>query len=253
MQQEINNFTLLEGIISVEAVINSGKRNIEKVYIDRVKYQKRDRKITHMISVLKSKSIYFELCDRTFIDELCEGSSHGGVVAIATERTYTGLDCLLSVLSGCEYLCSFDGVEDPYNFGYSLRNMYAFGCRGFIVPKRNWMTSANIVAKSSAGASELCEMAISENDEELVSLIKKHNIDIVCSALSHTSVSLFDFKPDRPFVLFIGGEKRGISKTIFENANKVVHIPYGNENAKYSLPTASCAAIFAYHLSNTQK
>ncbi len=246
----MNNQTQLEGIISVEAALKSGKRKIEKVYIDKGKHEKRDRKIIHFISLLKSSGISFELCERSKIDEMCDGTSHGGVTAKVSERTYSSLVSLLDSLGSYEYVCMLDGVEDPFNFGYSIRNMFAFGCRGFIIPERNWMSASNIVAKSSAGASELCEMAISSSDEELVSLLKKNNIDIVCSALSPTSIPLFDFKPSKPFVLFIGGEKRGISKVIFENADKVVHIPYSNENAKYSLPTASCAAIFASYLSN---
>ncbi len=141
-----------------------------------------------------------------------------------------------------------DGVEDPFNFGYSVRNLFAFGAYGFILPKRNWLTASNVVARSSAGASELCNIAISSDDTSTVELIKQKNIDIVCAALSGDSISLYDFNPTKPFVLFIGGEKRGISKEFMENANTVVHIPYANQNAKYSLPTASAAAIFASHL-----
>lgn len=244
------NSNYLEGIISIESSITSGKRKIIKVYADREKIEKRDRKATRFMSLLKNNGIEFELCDRAFIDSLADGTSHGGFVAEVSERSFADLEDLISSLSHGEYLVMLDGVEDPFNFGYSVRNLFAFGCKGFIIPKRNWMTAANVVAKSSAGASELCEMAVSENDDELVALLKKEGVDIVCSALSSTSVSLFDYKPDKPFVLFIGGEKRGISKTIIESADTVVHIPYSNENARYSLPTASCAAIFGSYLSS---
>lgn len=244
------NGIFLEGIISIESAIVSGKRNVLKVYADKNKVEKRDRKATRFLSLLKKLEIPYELCERSYIDSLADGTSHGGFAAQVSERSYTSINELLSTLNEGEYLVMLDGVEDPFNFGYSIRNMFAFGCKGFIMPERNWMTSANVVAKSSAGASELCEMAIAPNDDELVKLIKDCGIDIVCSALSKDSVSLFDFKPQKPFVLFIGGEKRGISKTFMENADTVVHIPYSNENAKYSLPTASCAAIFASYLSS---
>ena len=52
---------ILEGTISIEAAINAGFRNVLKVYIDQSKKEKRDRKITHFISILKSNNIPFEL------------------------------------------------------------------------------------------------------------------------------------------------------------------------------------------------
>lgn len=245
-----DNCILLEGIISLDAAIKARKREIFKVYIDKAKQEKRDRKITHLISMLKKENIQFSLCDREYIDSISSGTSHGGVVAEVGNYVFTDAEKLLGGLCCGEYLVMLDGVEDPFNFGYSIRNLFAFGCKGFIIPERNWMSAANVVSTSSAGASELCDMAISKNDDELVRLIHENGIDIVCSALSSSSVSLFEFMPEKPFVLFIGGEKRGISKTFMENADKVVHIPYSNDDAKYSLPTASCAAIFGSHLSS---
>ena len=240
----------LEGILSIESAITANKRKIIKVFADKDKVQKRDRKATRFISLLKKENISYELCERAYIDSLAEGTSHGGFVSQVSDRSYSDINELLANLKSGEYLVMLDGVEDPFNFGYSIRNMFAFGCKGFIMPERNWMSCANVVAKSSAGASELCEMAVAPNDVQLVKLLRECGIDIVCAALSSTSCSLFDFKPQKPFVLFIGGEKRGISKEIMENADKVVHIPYSNENARYSLPTASCAAIFASYLSS---
>lgn len=244
------NHVFIEGIISVNAVLTSGKRRIYNIFIDKAKYEKRDRKITHLVSMLKKLSVPFSLSDRSYIDLLAEGSSHGGVIAEVGDRCFCALQDVLLSLKDNTYAVMLDGVEDPFNFGYSIRNLFAFGCKSFIIPKRNWMTASNIVATSSAGASELCDMAIIDSDEELVSCLKESGVEIVCSALSSSSVPIFKFKPNNPFVLFIGGEKRGISKTFMENADKVVHIPYNNDHAKYSLPTASCAAIFGSYLSD---
>ncbi len=247
-----NNKIYLEGIISIEATIASGKRTVYEVFCDKSKVEKRDRKATYFTSFLKRNNINYKLCDREFIDSLAEGTSHGGFIASVSERKYSNFDSILSSLGKGEYLVFLDGVEDPFNFGYSIRNLFAFGkCRGFIIPERNWMTSANIVAKASAGASERCNIAVAPSDDSLTAnKLIESGIDIVCSALSSTSIPLYSFKPLAPFILFIGGEKRGISKVFMEKASKIVHIPYSNPEAKYSLPTASCAAIFGSYLEN---
>ena len=255
----MNSNIILEGIISIQSAINSKKRSVDKVLVDLKKYKERDRKTTHFVSFLKENNIAFELCDRDYIDKTAaqnnvSGSTHGGFLAFCSERQYMPLDAHLEMLKNeGGYSIFLDGIEDPYNFGYCIRNSFALGAKGFLIPQRNWMQSAGSVARSSAGASEICEMSISSDDNETLNKIKQSGIKIVCAALSGTSIPLYDFKPDFPFILFIGGEKRGISSVFYENADFVVHIPYSNNNAKYSLPAASCAAIFSSHLSNITK
>ncbi len=252
----MNSNTILEGIVSIQSAINSNKRKIEKVLVDLKKYKERDRKTTHFISFLKQNNIPFELCERDYIEKTAlenkiSGTTHGGFLAFCSERQYMPLDVHLEMLKNeGGYSIFLDGIEDPYNFGYCIRNSFALGAKGFIVPQRSWMQSAGSVARSSAGASEMCEMSQSIDDSETLQMIKNSGVKIVCAALSQSSIPLCDFKPDFPFILFIGGEKRGISSVFYENADLVVHIPYANQNAKYSLPAASCAAIFSSHLSS---
>lgn len=245
-----DNSIILEGIISITACIESGKRSVGTVYVDKDKYEKRDRKTTRFVSMLKKNNIAFKLCDRSFIDNITDGSTHGGFAAEVSERTYLDFSEFVSGLKMGEYAVFLDGVEDPFNFGYSIRNLFAFGCRGFVIPQRNWMSAASTVAKASAGASEMCDLCTAPSDEKALEIIKESGVKTVCAGLSPTSVPLNEFECKDPFILFIGGEKRGISKTFFENADFVVNIPYANPLANYSLPTASCAAIFGSYLSN---
>ena len=245
---------ILEGIISIEAAIKSGKRQILNVFADKEKYEKRDRKAVRFLSYLKKEGIRYTLCERTYIDSITNGTTHGGFVATVSERSYMDFESFLQNFSKekAAFAVYLDGVEDPFNFGYSIRNLFAFGCRFFIVPQRNWMSAASTVAKASAGASEVCDICIAPDDDSALNMIKKYGVKTVCAGLSPTSVSLNEFSCIDPFILFIGGEKRGISKVFFEKADTVVHIPYSNPDANYSLPTASCAAIFGSYFSSTK-
>lgn len=254
MDKTINK-CFLEGIISIKACIESKNRAIEKLYIEKEKVIKRDRKIIQFISYLKNNSISYELLSRDDIDKIAEsngaGKTHGGVIAFVSERMYMDFDSFLSSLSKSNsYAVFLDGIEDPYNFGYAIRNIFAFGAFGFIIPQRNWMECAGVVSRASAGASELARITVAPDDKNVLDALKTHNLDIVCAAVSKDSISLVDFKFAKPFVLFIGGEKRGISKDFINNATSIVHIPYKNPDAKFSLPAASAAAIFASHLAN---
>ena len=253
---KIENNCLLEGIISVKACIEGKSRCIEQVYVDLDKRKKRDRKILGFLSYLKEKEIPVILAPRSEIDALVKehtrenaGSSHGGVVAFAGKRSYLTTEELLSNAKAGDYFVYLDGIEDPYNLGYCIRTLYAMGASGFILSDRDWESCSGVISRSSAGASELCKIALADKDDEYTAqTIKKYGVDIVCSALSAESVPLYSFNPEKPFVLFIGGEKRGISKPFMENAARVVHIPYARENVRYSLTAASVCAMYASHL-----
>ena len=247
--------TLLEGIISVKAAVEGKNRKVEKVYIDLNKRKQRDRKILAFVSFLKEANVEFDFLPREEIDAMVKavsgenaGNSHGGVIAFVSKRNFTKLSELLDSVEFGNYFVFLDGIEDPYNLGYCIRTLYAMGAGGFILPSRDWEKVWSVVARSSAGACELCKIAISENDSETAEAIEKAGLDIVCSALSKDSVPVHCFAPEKPFVLFIGGEKRGISEEFMEKATKVVHIPYAREHVRYSLPAASVCAIYASEL-----
>ncbi len=246
---------LLEGEISVRAAIEGQKRKIGTVYIDRNKKEKRDRKIIALLAYLKKSGVPFTLAPRDEIDALVRnrsgadaGHTHGGVIAFTSERSYGDLQELLANARHGDYFVCLDGIEDPFNFGYAVRVLYAMGCKGFLLPKRNWSGAAGITARASAGATELCEMAYLPEDEQAVRIFRENGVEIVCSALAGNSEPLNTFSPKKPFVLFIGGEKRGISPCFMEAADKIVHIPYVRSAVRYSLPTATVCAMFAARL-----
>lgn len=247
---------ILEGIISVRAAVEGGARKIECVYLDLEKYKKRDRKITGFLSFLKARGIKTELCERARIDELVRasdenaGTTHGGVAALVGERRYAEVSELLDkTVSERGYCIYLDGVEDPFNLGYSARALYAFGASGLILPKRDRHIGAGVLARSSAGASELIPTAqLSDCDDEkarlqFISEIKRRGISLCCAAVSSESVSLLEYDRGFPMILFIGGEKRGISPEFVENADSLIHIPYASDSVRYSLPTATVAAV----------
>ena len=138
-----------------------------------------------------------------------------------------------------------EGIEDPYNFGYALRSIYAAGADAVILTPRNWMSAAGVVCRSSAGASELLPLFVSE-PEEAVHMAKAAGYKVVCAGI-RDSVSAFDADLTRPIFLIVGGEKRGISRAVLDLADKVVRLDYGRP-FRGSLSAASAASILAYEV-----
>lgn len=242
--------SVFEGIVSVRALINNissykcgnseNDRKIKRVLCDKERAKSKEFSwLTH-----RAEEFGFELlvCERDEIDAISVGNTHGGLVAICSERTIPNLSEKKIKHNG--FYVMLEGIEDPYNFGYALRSLYAAGVDGVVLGERNWMNAAGVVCRASAGASELLPLYIS--DETCVSLMKDCGYKIVCADL-RDSVSLFDAELKYPIFLIVGGEKRGISRGILKQADLRVRIDYGRDFAA-SLSAASAATIAGYEV-----
>ncbi len=251
MKEEITRFaesTVFEGMTSVRAVISSARsgvsdRRITKVLIDRDKARSRKNDISYLRAVSEELSFEIEYKDPSEIDEITVGSSHGGVVALCTGRTIGPLS-EAKIADGGFYVM-IEGIEDPYNFGYALRSIYAAGADGVILTPRNWMSAAGVVCRSSAGASELIPLYGSD-PSEAVDFFKSRNYKTVAAGI-RDSVSAYDADLKRPLFLVVGGEKRGISRAVLDKCGAVVRLEYGRE-FRASLSAASAASILAYEV-----
>ena len=252
MQKEEIKFSdscVFEGMTSIRAIIKSidmgtSDRRIEKIFYDDSKIKKISKEIGYFKAVSCKYGFELEATTTDRLENMTLGTSHGGIVAVTSERTIPPLSSE-TLLPDRGFFAMIQGIEDPYNFGYSLRSLYATGADGIILPKRNWMSAAGVVCRSSAGASELFD--IYEADaEDAVKIFKANGYTVVCAdentdnILGRTSLPL-------PILLIVGGEKRGISRNILDAADILVKINYSRE-FKASLSAASATTMFAYEI-----
>jgi len=251
---KFQNSLVFEGMTSIRSIINGiesgiNDRKITKVLFDKSKY----RKIAKDIGYLKAVSykLNYEVCEaeNDEIEKITLGASHGGIVAITEARNipYLSID---SDIKEKGFYCMIQGIEDPYNFGYSLRSLYACGCDGIILPERNWLSAAGVVARSSAGASELFPIY---NSDALAAtdIFHQKGYTIVC-ADERTDNVLGECTLEYPLLLIVGGEKRGISKELLNKTDVLVKIDYARE-FRASLSAASATTMFAYEIMRQNK
>ncbi len=234
---------VFEGMTSISAVINGKNRSIEKVLIDKEKLSSKRKQIDYLTHRSKELGFEIEYTTEAEIEKLTTGNSHGGIIALCSDRVIPALNELTPKADG--FYVMIDGIEDPYNFGYALRTIYAAGADGIVLTPRNWMTAAGVVCRSSAGASELLPIYISESDEAC-RFFKEHGIKVVCAGI-RDSVSAFDADLKKPVFLVVGGEKRGISAKVLSLADTIVRLDYGRDFSG-SLSAASAASVLAYEI-----
>lgn len=246
----MNNVTLIFGYISLSAALRGGKRAVHRVILDTERYNAVMRSKYHynekkQYAAIKSWDIPVDFVSKDEFLKITGGETAGGIAAEVGERRFCRPEKILCNKKG--YVLVIDGIEDPYNFGYVLRTIYAAGADGVILPERNFFTASDIVIRSSAGASEYLDIAVTSSLEDTVSLASAAGYTIAATAKSENAVSVYQADVARPLCLVLGGEKRGISKAVLDKADITISIPYPRE-CNYSLSASAAANIIAFQI-----
>ncbi len=252
MQKEDIKFldsTVFEGMTSIRAILESGEKGINdrkiiKILFDKDRMSKIHKEVGYLRAISSERGFDVVESSADELNEITLGASHGGIVAITGDRSLPYLTDETEIANDGFY-AMIQGIEDPYNFGYSLRSLYATGCTGIILPERNWMSAAGVVARSSAGASEMFEI-YKADPMDAANIFKAKGYKIVC-ADERTENILGECELKTPILLIVGGEKRGISRALLDQADILVKINYGRE-FKASLSAASATTMFAYEI-----
>ncbi len=254
MQKEFEKFapaTILEGMTSIRALFSARAENPGN-----------DRRITRLLFSIDSEArlkkelgwLGHRAEEEGFpiiplpadeISRLATGNTHGGLLAECTSRSIPPLSHAAASLPRDGFFALLEGIEDPYNFGYALRSLYAAGVSGIILPERNWMSAAGVVARASAGASELLPIYTADS-MEAADMFHALGYRVV-SADTRTDVLLPDADLALPLLLIVGGEKRGISRALLDCCDLAVKIPYARDFSA-SLSAASAATMLAYEI-----
>lgn len=256
MKKEYERFddsNVFEGIVSLRVLIanmekqasgdSPSDRRILSVHYDSERAKKEKKEAAWLGHRAEALGFSLILCDRDEINDMAVGNTHGGVAVTCSGRTLPRLTADAIVDGG--FYVMLEGIEDPYNFGYALRSLYAAGVSGIVLPERNWMSAAGVVCRASAGASELLPV-YTANGTEAASCFKEKGYKVVCADL-RDSVSLYDADLALPVFLVVGGEKRGISASLWEAADLRVRIDYARDFGA-SLSAASAATVVGYEI-----
>ncbi len=244
------NSNIFEGITSIKALIKAkeqalNNRIIETVFYDKNKEKSKRRELNFLRQ--KSKAHNFELqpVSGEKIEKIAVGSSHGGIIALCGDREIPPLSQNAEMILPNGFYLLLEGIEDPYNFGSALRSVYAAGVNGVILPERNWMGAAGVVARASAGASELLPIYTS-NSLDAVKIFRSIGYKIVCADTKEAE-SVYSQSLHYPIFLIIGGEKRGISRAILDISDYRIKIEYGR-HFPAALSASSAAAVLAFEV-----
>ena len=251
MKKEESRFiesNIFEGMVSIRAIMNScdnciSDRRITRVFVSEDKAKKRAKELSYIKARSYDLGYSIETIPQPDFDEMTIGNTHGGLLCECTQRTIPELTA--DAIKDNGFYVMLDGIEDPYNFGYAIRSLYAAGVDGIILTPRNWMSAAGVVCRASAGASETIPMYMSDGIRA-AEIFKAKSYDVLCSDIKN-SVSAYETELKFPVFLIVGGEKRGISSELLEACDKIVRLDYKTDFGM-ALSAASAASILAFEI-----
>lgn len=227
----------LEGHVSVEAALAAGRRTIQSVLVSEV--AKKD-KLEPALAEARRRGVPVRTVPEATLDQIAHGRSHGGIVAICTERGPDPESSLEPVLRGPEppFLLLLEGVDDPRNFGWTLRTAEAMGAHAVLLKRKNWDLDETAVMRASSGAFD--RLPVVRIEEEFVERLRARGLAIwACVPRAKKSIYDADFR--KPAVVCVGGEKRGLSGALREDCTGFVAIP--TKPGATSLSMSHAAAI----------
>jgi 23S rRNA (guanosine2251-2'-O)-methyltransferase len=235
--------TVLEGHISVSAALQAGYRSIRAVYLQRGRHHPQ---VERAADLARSLAVPVKRVDADVVAAHAAGRSHGGIIALAGARNWQTFEELI-VDEATPFLTMLDGLEDPYNLGQAIRALYAAGATGLVLRQRDWRGADGVVARASAGASELMPTAVVASAEEALAGLRSATLRVACAVRGRNVPPVDQVDLTGGLFLIVGGEKRGISRPVVESADLLFTVPYGRV-FQPSLGATAATAVIAYEV-----
>ncbi|MGI9822493.1 23S rRNA (guanosine(2251)-2'-O)-methyltransferase RlmB [Agromyces sp. Marseille-Q5079] len=210
-----------------------------------------DDRVKEAMKIATNRGIPILEVMRPELDRLAgEGGVHQGLALKVPPYEYAHpIELLDEILAGDEtpLFVALDGITDARNLGAIIRSTAAFGGQGVIVPQRRSVGVNAGAWKTSAGAAARVPVAMASNLTQTLKALKERGV-FVLGLDGDGDVSLPGLSwAERPIVIVVGSEGKGLSRLVAETCDAIVSIPISA--ATESLNAGIAASVTLYEIS----
>lgn len=207
-----------------------------------------DDRVKEMLAIATHRDIPVLEVTRPELDRMAGFDGvHQGVALKVPPYAYAHPQDLLEKIidSGqTPLLVALDGITDPRNLGAIIRSTAAFGGQGIIVPQRRSAGVNSAAWKTSAGAAARVPVALAANLTTMLKEFKKQGV-FVLGLDGVGEVALPDLQlADRPVVIVVGSEGKGLSRLVTETCDQIVSIPISTAAESLNAGIAASVALY---------
>jgi 23S rRNA (guanosine2251-2'-O)-methyltransferase len=228
------------GLLPVLEALRAGGRRVERIVIAEGAKHERLREVTE---AARQAGVPVRREPRASLDRLSNRANHQGVIAIASATSYAGEEEILAGITGDSLLVLLDGVEDPHNLGAIIRTAECAGATAVVIPERRAAHVTEVVAKTSAGATEYLPVAKVTNLAQFIEQLKLRNVWVVGVEQSgKMPYTQYDYSG--AVALVLGGEGAGLHRLVRERCDVVVSIPMRGRISSLNVSVAAGVVLF---------
>ncbi|GAB6858838.1 23S rRNA (guanosine(2251)-2'-O)-methyltransferase RlmB [Microbacterium sp. 8M] len=213
-----------------------------------------DDRVKEMLAIARHREIPVLEVTRQELDRMAgfDGVHQGVALKVPPYEYAHPQDLLEQVIDRGEtpLFVALDGITDPRNLGAIIRSTAAFGGHGVILPQRRSASVNSAAWKTSAGAAARIPVALAANLTTMLKEFKKQGV-FVLGLDGGGDVSLPALElADRPVVIVVGSEGKGLSRLVTETCDQIVSIPISA--ATESLNAGIAASVALYQVSTVR-
>lgn len=239
---------ILYGLHAVQAALTNRRRRLDALWIRpaeaRRPAQAELRKLaaSQGLKVRQRAGGVFDTLDK-------RGSRHQGCALEAGPLPLADLDdvCDLAARHGQHpLLLAADHIQDPRNLGAMIRSAEVCGVHGLIVPRDRACPLTPTVSQTSAGALEHMPVTRAASLSRDLERLRERGLWIYgLEAQGPDTVAAEDADLDRPLVLAVGSEDRGLSPAVRRACDLLLFLRMRGRTESFN---ASAAASIAFYL-----
>ena len=223
----------------------SSKRPVNKIFI---KMGLQGGSLGKILAAAQGAAVPVEYVQPEKLDRMAPGIRHQGIVALASPIAFSSLETVLERAASrneMPFLLLLDELQDPQNVGALIRSADAAGVHGVLLPRRRSCPLNMVVAKISAGAVNYVPVVQIGNIVQTLRRLKEQGFWVVGADMEGDSL-YFETDLDRPLVLVVGAEGKGMGHLVKENCDILVRIPM--QGGVNSLNASAAGAVLLYEV-----
>jgi len=250
---------LVYGANPILELLANNPRAIRAIWVDP---QRAGRSTTdavaRIVTTARIAGISVEDRDRHALDRVTgEGAVHQGVVAWLGAFVYADLEAMVHPRSPASaepaLLVALDGVEDPRNLGAILRSAYLLGAGGVIIPEHRAAQVTAVVAKASAGASELLPIAQVGNLARALDELRELGVWRVAVHATPDAQPMHAIDGTLPLCLVLGAEGTGVRPLVAKHCDFHAVLPMARSGVgSFNVSVAAALALYEVRRQRTR-
>ncbi len=238
---------VIHGIETISRAAEQGKK-IEYVLISE---ETDNQSVNNFKNLLIAHNVPFELRPvYAIVQQFSYFRAEYKAIAILSKINFVSQGQIFKKLTGqsghLPIAIALDGVKDPGNVGTIIRTLRAANAAGLISDNTCIIKNNRLMRNASAGAIFTLPIARSFNLVETLKQAQAQGIKVLATS-SHDlgkKINLFSTNLDKPSIIVLGNEEKGISQEVAELADNLLMIPQPGDVESLNVGVAGSIIVF---------